>query len=145
MTELDERVTDVLSGMKVLPAAVGRDVLARLARIERAMSDDMITEGTILMQFRDLEDSLVVLALTVKPHFAFLDISTSEDAIALSHGYSFCIGERGVAIAVDREHQLTPVDHAALSSAWHTTERMLSMIEDARALMRTHPAFKDMK
>lgn len=143
MTELDEKVTGVLSGMPVLPAAVGRDVLARLARIERAIAEDMIDEGTILLQFRDLEDSVVVLAMTVKPHFAFLDISTSEDAIALSHGYSFCIGEQGVALAVDREHQLTQVDHSALCSAWLDTERMLGMIEDAKALMRTHPIFRD--
>lgn len=141
MTELDEKVTGVLCGMPVLPAAVGRSVLERLARIESAIADDMIEEGTILLQFRDLADDLVVLSMTVRQHFAFLDISASEDAVAVSHGYSFCSGDKGVMLAVDTDHLMTQVDHGALCGAWIATERSLGMIEEARALMRTHPVF----
>lgn len=141
MTELDEKVADVLTGMPTLPADVGRDVISRLERIEKAIRDDMMEEGTILVQFKDLSDEVVVLSLTVKRHFAFLDISTSEDAIALSDGYSFCIGENGVTLSTDHWHRLSPVDHAALSRSWHETERTLLMLREAESLVKDHPVF----
>jgi hypothetical protein len=88
MTDLDEQVYGVLEGMPVLPLAVGHAVLGRLSRIERAIEDDVMDEGTILIQFRDCAGDMVVLAMTIGPRTAFLDVSTSEDAIAISNGYT---------------------------------------------------------
>jgi hypothetical protein len=144
MTDLDEQVYGVLEGMPVLPLAVGHAVLGRLSRIERAIEDDVMDEGTILIQFRDCAGDMVVLAMTIGPRTAFLDVSTSEDAIAISNGYTFRMGERGVRLAVDRGHRLTPVDHGELVGRWIATERMLGMLGEARALMRTHPVFERM-
>jgi len=144
MTALDEKVTGVLTGMPAMPADVGRNILARLARIEAAIAADMIEEGTILVQYRDLGDDLVVLGMTIKAHFAFLDVSASEEPVAISHGYSFCIGDADVIVAVDRQHVMTPVDQLGLFQAWMSTEKALLRIDEARKLMRTHPAFRNM-
>lgn len=144
MTDLDEQVYEVLEGMQVLPTAVGRMVLGRLSRIERAIEETAMEEGTILIQFKDRAGDVVVLAMTIGPDFAFLDVSTSEDAIAISNGYSFRIDAGGVDMAVDEDHRLKQVDHGDLVGRWIATERMLEMLTDARALMRTHPVFTGM-
>ena len=141
MTELDERVYDVLAGMPVLPRAVGLMVLGRLGRIERAMDDRFMDGGTILVQFEDCAGDTVVLSMTVHADRAFVDISTSEDAVAISNGYRFSMREGRVLLDVDEDHRMTPVDHGELLGGWFATERTLGMIRDARALMRTHPAF----
>lgn len=144
MTILDERVTSVLTGMRSLPAHIGRDLLARLSLIEAAISEDMIEEGTILIEYRDLGDELVVIGMTVGATSAFLDVSASEEPVAISNGYSFSIGDGDVVVDVDRSHHLTPVDHGAMIAASLATDRALSHMAEARRLMRTHPAFKDM-
>ncbi len=144
MTMLDERVTSVLTGMHALPAAIGRDVLERLSRIEEAISEDMIDEGTILIQYRDLRDDLVVFGMIVKADCAFLDVSASNEPVAISNGYSFRMDGDAVTMSIDREHHMSPVDHQAMIAGWLDTERALGWIDEARRLMRTHPAFKDM-
>lgn len=143
MTDLDGSVYDVLAGMPVLPRSVGLLVLGRLGRIERAMEERIMEGGTILVQFEDCAGDVVVLSMTICPGRAFLDISTSEDAIAISNGYSFTIRKDGVDMDVDENHRMTEVDHADLVRTWLETERTLDMIAAARKLMRSHPVFKD--
>jgi hypothetical protein len=83
--------------------------------------------------------------MTVKANFAFLDVSASNEPVAISHGYSFCTTkDNGVVVAIDRQHLMAPVDQLAMFEAWVATERALHHLDDARTLMRTHPAFKDM-
>lgn len=144
MTELEERVEDVLLGMKVLPEDIRIQVLARLGRIEGAVAEGLMEAGVILVPFRDLSGSNVVLGLLVDGRDAFLDISTAEDALALSYGYSFRTTLGGVVINVDRDHRLDEVDHGRLAYGQMLTTQALERIDEARALMRTHPVFRDL-
>lgn len=142
MTMLDERIRDVLWTMPVLPEDVRDELMRRLAPVEEAVNDGMLEEGTILIPFRDLDDEDVVLAFSVREGLAFLDISTADDAVALSNGYRFRDQDGIVSMLIDRQHRLTSVDHGKLAAAARHTDRALAMIAEAQTLMETHAAFR---
>lgn len=142
ITELDKSVTGVLTGVRVLPAQIGQNLLTELSRVQKAIDEEMLEEGVITFEYDDLQNNRVMLSMIVKQNFAFLGFSNCSNYRAVSHGYNFCITETNVIVGIDRRYQNTTVNHKLLQKCAAETQRALRMIEEARNLMKTHPAFK---
>lgn len=145
MTKLDEQVTMILSGMAMIPKRITDELMTRLGAVQEAIADDMLEQGSTVVRFVDRDGDMMVLTLTVKLHFAHLDVSTSRDAVVVSHGYDVLYGDEGADTVIDRALTKTAVDHRALMAAHDATTDALASIDAARKLMRTHPAFKNMQ
>lgn len=144
MTELGDRLTDIITGMAAMPSGVAREVAERLPDIMCAITADIIEHAAIMLAFSDLEQEDVVLSITIGHETAHLDVSTNAEQVVVSHGYDMRIVDGDAEVTIDRNHRLSVVDHTAIMGRQIETTRATAMVERARALMRTHKAFKDM-
>lgn len=145
MTILGDLLCDVMSRMPMLPPGVGREVQDRLPDIVEALESGILDDAAIVLSFDDLGHEAVVLTVTIKIHFAHVDVSTNAEAIVVSNGYDLMVHDTHGGIHVDTDLPSTLVDHGRRLGRHIATEAATAHVEAARALMRTHPAFRDME
>lgn len=145
MTTLEDAISEVMGRMPMLPPGVGREVADRLPDILSAIAAGILEDAAIVLAFNDLGQEAVVLTVAIRQTSAHVDISTNAEGIAVSNGYDMRIQRGHADLHVNTNFPSTAVDHAGRMGRHIATERATTMLEDARALMRTHPVFKDMR
>lgn len=144
MQTLEDVLNDVMARMPMLPPGVSREVIDRLPSVIEAITAGILEDAAIMLAFEDLGSESVVLTITIGTHSAHVDISTNAEGIAVSNGYDMRILGDHADLNVNTRFPRTQVDHASRMGRHLATERAAAMIDEARALMKTHPIFKDM-
>lgn len=141
---IEEFVEEVMELMPMLPIGVGREVIDRLPDIVDAIDKGLIEDAAIVLAFDDLGHEAVVLTVTMDDQGAHIDVTTNAEAMVVSNGYDLSVCGGRCEIRVDRSLARTAVDHGVRIGRHIATERAIATLAAARALMATHPAFREM-